>query len=222
MFVLGLLNKLKKGDEPFGILRSKWVGIVFGCLMIFMVAGLVYAFVQEHGKVNGTTFKVSSQPVAEGGVPTAGNQNLKLLQNLIGATTANNLADQIPGPVFQDINTAWKDKSLVKVYNSGTKTLKLVSSAEYASDPNTLRDDIFVKISQWNDNNKNGKFEETELGESYGYDSVLRMKNDTFELGNLNAGDVRGFVMEFDGTGLSETNASQEAVYNFLINGEEI
>jgi hypothetical protein len=222
MLVVNLINKFKKGDELFGFFSSKWVGITLGCLTLLMAAGLVYAFVQEYGKVSGTTFRVSSDPVVEGGVPIAGNQSLKLLQSLTGSTTANNLADQVPGPIFQNINTAWKGKALLKVYNSGTKTLKLISSAEYNSDPNTLRDDIFVKVSEWDDKNNNGKFEDNEIGDSYGYNSVLRMKNDTFNLGNLSAGDVKGFVMEFDGTGLSETNASQEAIYDFIINGEEI
>ena len=144
------------------------------------------------------------------------------MKDLAGSTGTANLTDETTGPTFENITTAWKDKVLLKVYNQGEKSLKLVSKADYANDPNTLRDDIFVKVYAWQDANNNGTFETGEAGDQYGYDSILRMKNDTFNLGNLSAGTMKGLVMEFDGTGLSSANADQTAVYDFIISGEEI
>lgn len=204
------------------IVKTKWIGVTFSIVGLLLVSGMVYAFIQENGKVKGTTFKVSSTPEQiEGGV-TDSNENLKLLIDLVGLTDESNLTDEVNGPTFEDISTVWKDKVLLKLYNQGDKPLNLASTADYIDDANTLRDDIFIRVSAWNDTNANGSLEFGEIGEEYGYDTILRMKNDTFNLGSLNPGAVKGLVMEFDGTGLSNANAEQMAVYDFMITGEEI
>lgn len=188
---------------------------------LLILSGAVYAFIQENGKVKGTTFKVSSNPGQgnEGG--TSGNASLKLLKVLNGGTSATNLVDEFEGPTFENITAAWKDKVLLKVHNSGQKSLKLVSKADYANDPNTLRDDLYIKIYEWMDNG-DGVLQNSEIGSVYGYDTILRMKNDTFNLDTISPGATKSFIMEFDGSGLSEANADQTAVYDFIISGEEI
>ena len=201
---------------------KKWMAVIFTVAGLLILSGTVYAFIQENGKVKGTTFKVSSTPgqeIEEGG--SSGNANLKLLKILSGGLGSDNLVDEVEGPTFNNITAAWKDKVLLKVHNKGQKILKLQSKAEYINDPDTLRDDIYIKISEWTDNG-DGILQTNEIGKVYGYDSVLRMKNDTFNLETISAGGVKSFVVEFDGSGLSEANANQTATYDFLISGEEV
>jgi|LakMenE01Jun11ns_1017448.scaffolds.fasta_scaffold9908064_2 hypothetical protein len=202
--------------------RKKVLVISFALIFLLSIGSAVYAFIQENGKVKGTTFKVSSTPVQGGSGGADLNNNLKLLKDLAGTTGTTNLTDELAGPTFENLNTAWKDSYPMKLYNQGEKPLKLISAAEYVNDQYTLRDDIFVKISAWNDVNNNAGAEPSEIGSSYGYNSILRMKNDTFNLGNINPGEVRGVILEFDGTGLSESNAGQTAMFDFVIKGEEI
>ena len=202
--------------------RKKFVITMFGLLILFSLGTAVYAFIQENGKVKGTMFKVSSTPVQGGSGGADLNNSLKLLKNLAGDTGSTNLTDELAGPTFENLNTGWKDGMPLKIYNQGEKMLKLVSTADYANDPYTLRDDIFVKISAWNDANNNAGVEPSEIGASYGYNSILRMKNDTFNLGNINPGEVKGIILEFDGAGLSEANAGQNATFDFVVKGEEV
>ena len=218
---MNIYRYLKTVDKS---VYKKLSAVVFTVAGLLILSGTVYAFIQENGKVKGTTFKISSTPGQgnEGdGSGSNGNANLKLVKVLAGGLGTDNLVDEVEGPTFNNITADWKDKVLLKVHNKGQKTLKLLSKAEYINDPDTLRDDIFIKISEWNDNS-DGILQTNEIGKVYGYDSVLRMKNDTFNLENILAGSTKSFVVEFDGSGLSEANANQTAIYDFLISGEEI
>ena len=152
---------------------------------------------------------------------TAGNTALKFLLNVSGSTESSNLTDTVAGPVLDNIDSIWSDVILLKLYNKGTTPLNVVSKAEYINDPNTLRDDIFVKAVAWNDANNNGVLDSGEEGVSYGYDTILRWRNDTFPVGLLGSGEVKGVALKFDGTGVTDSNIGQSAVYDFVFTGVE-
>ncbi len=189
------------------IITLSFISIVQGTSAIF----------EETVKVAGTTFSVGDGGTTEEPANTA----LKVLADASQTATESNLVDTIQGPSFEGITEEWSDQFSVKVYNKGDSTLDLVSKVDYISDPDVLRDDIYVEVLAWNDNNSNGIVDEGELGESYGYDTILRMRNDTFNLGSIEPEETRGFVMKFDGTGISETNNGMQATYDFLITGTD-
>lgn len=179
------------------------------------------AVLQESVKVAGTSFSVGTGTGTGGGGggTTTGNTSLKILTNLTGGTNTSNLSDSVAGPTFTNVGPDWMDNFPVKVYNKGTVPLNLVALADYINDPDVLRDDIYVKIVEWNDSDNDGLVDTGEEGQTYGYDTILRLRNDTFGLGTINPSQQRGFVMKFDGTGVSEANANMNAIYDFVVTG---
>lgn len=178
------------------------------------------AVLQESVGINGASFTVGTGTSSGGsGTTPTGNTSLKMLIDLSGSTADSNLSDNINGPEFTNIGPDWLYELPVKVYNKGSGNLSLVASASYVNDPDVLRDDIFVKITEWNDQNNNGVVEQGEEGQILGYDTVLRLRNDTYNLGQIDPSQTRGYIFEFDGTGVSEANAGMSAVYDFLITG---
>jgi hypothetical protein len=183
------------------------------------LVGITSAAFEEKVSVLGTSFTVGemgSEPA-----PVSSNTALKILKNNSGTSDGTNLSDTVNGPAFNDINQTWTQTFPVKLFNKGTKTLTLVSGATYVSDPDTLRDDLFVEILDWNDTNNNGTVENSELGTSHGHDTILRMKNDTFQMGDIELNSVKGYVLRFDGSGLSEANVGKTAVYDFIFTAVE-
>lgn len=170
---------------------------------------------EETVTVAGSSFTVGT----ETGAGVDNNTALKFLVNLGGTVESSNLTDTINGPDFENIDSAWSDVVLVKINNSGSQLLDLVSKAVYINDPNTLRDDIYVNVMAWDDVNNNGLLEEGEEGVSYGYDTILRWRNDTFSLGSIEPESTRGFVLRFDGGGVTDANFGQSAVYDFEFTG---
>lgn len=187
--------------------------IALSVLAIFQATS---AALQETVKVAGTSFGVSSD-VTGGIVDT--NTALKLFANLEGTASGSNLVDSVAGPSFSNMTTSWTDNYLVKVHNKSASPMDLIAMSEYINDPDTLRDDIYVEIVEWDDVNSNGQLDDGEEGASHGYDTILRLKNDTFNLGSIAANQTKGFAFKFDGSGLSEANQSMNAVYDFLIKG---
>ncbi len=178
------------------------------------------AVFEETVKVAGNSFSVAT--IFEGGgggTPGTSNTALKILKNLsLGAETSN-LADTVPGSTFENISPTWVAESPLKIHNDGTTALDVVASADYVSDVNTLRDDIYIEISAWNDANNNGAVDAGEEGDSFGRDTILRMKNDTFPMGEIAAGETKGYLLRFDGAGLTEVNKGMSAVYDFTFTG---
>ena len=178
------------------------------------------AVFEETVKVAGNSFSVATTfDDGGGGTPGTSNAALKILKNLsLGAETSN-LADTVPGSTFENISPTWVAESPLKIHNDGTTALDVVASANYISDVNTLRDDIYIEISAWNDANNNGVVDAGEEGDSYDRDTILRMKNDTFPIGEISAGETKGYLLRFDGAGLTEVNKGMSAVYDFTFTG---
>ncbi|PJA41433.1 hypothetical protein CO178_00185 [candidate division WWE3 bacterium CG_4_9_14_3_um_filter_34_6] len=173
---------------------------------------------EETVTVAGTSFSIASE--FQGGTgPADTNTALKLFKNLAGGTDFENLTDTVEGMNFEDVEPVWRGNFPLKMYNKGLETLDIISAVNYISDVNTIRDDIYVQISVWDDANNNGVFEVTEEGDMLGYDTILRLRNDKFVLGEIAPGETKGFVMKFDGSGITQSNAGQSAVYDFTFTG---
>jgi len=178
------------------------------------------AVFEETVKVAGNSFSVATIfDDGGGGTPTPSNTALKILKDLSLGAQISNLADFVPGSTFENINPTWIAESPLKIHNDGTSVLDVIASADYISDVNTLRDDIYIEISSWDDVNNNGVVEAGEEGDSYGRDTILRMKNDTFPIGEIAAGETKGYLLRFDGSGLTEVNKGMSAVYDFTFTG---
>lgn len=203
-------------------MKNKFIKTAISVFCIMLMAGGVYAAISETVKITGTTFNVGTTFGGGSGGPSETNTMLKMYTDLSGSNADSNLADSVSGPVYNDVNDTWSNDYAVKIYNKGSTNMTLVAKADYIDDPNTLRDDIYVTIIEWNDSNSDGIVDTSELGATYGNDTILRLRNDTFALGSISAGETRGFVYRFDGSGLSEANASQSAIYDFTIIGDAL
>lgn len=182
--------------------------------------GVTSAAFEESVSVLGTSFTIGESTGGSGN-ESGTNTALKILVSNASESQGSNLADTIAGPSFDSITPEWVQSVPIKLYNKGSAVLDIVGSAAYVNDPDTLRDDLFIEILAWNDTNNNGTVEESEIGESYGYDTILRFKNDTFNLGELGAESVKGYVLKFDGSGLSDVNIGKTAVYDFIFTAVE-
>ena len=200
-------------------MRKIFLSLALILLCSVSLFGVAAAAFEEKVSVLGTTFTVGEM----GGVPApvGSNTALKLLKTNSGGSDSGNLADTVNGPAFNDVNQTWTQTFSIKLFNKGDKTLAVSSGATYISDPDTLRDDLFVEILDWNDSNNNGTVEESEIGASHGHDTILRMKNDTFNMGDISPSAVKGYVLRFDGSGLSEANVGKTAVYDFVFTAVE-
>ena len=196
------------------------LSVMIIALSVAAVFSATSAAFEESVKVAGTSFSIGTD-VGESEVLGPANVALKLFDNLGGSASVDNLVDSVPGPDFVGVNDVWTDTYLVKAHNSGDIPLDLVATANYVSDPDELRDDLFIEIIGWDDTNNNGVLDAGEETTSYGYDSILRFKNDTFLLGSIAQDETRGFVLRFDGSGLTEINETMVAEYDFLITGVE-
>ena len=202
--------------------------IIIGGISLFLglaciTAGTLGA-IEETVKVTGASFNIGSavgSGSTGGGTTTGGNSALKIYKSVLGSPVDTNLADSMLAPTFSNMNYAWTDKIPVKLYNKGSKTMNIISKVDYISDPDTLRDDIMAKVVEWNDSNNNGLVDSGEEGQEYGYNTLLRWRNDTFVLGTISPLSTKGLILKFDGTGLSEANANQSAVFDFTFTGVE-
>lgn len=192
-------------------------------IVLLSLAGLFQAtsaVFEETVKVAGTSFSVATSFDGGGGTPsTSPNVALKMLTDLSRGNASSNLSDFVSGASFENISPTWVSVSPIKIYNAGSQSLDVVASANYISDVDTIRDDIFVEISAWDDVNNNGVVDAGEEGDSYGRDTILRLKNDTFPIGEIATGETKGYILRFDGSGLTEINQGMSAVYDFTFTG---
>lgn len=178
------------------------------------------AVFEETVKVAGSSFSVATSFDGGGGPPpTTSNTALKMLRDLSLGPDASNLSDFVPGSSFENISPTWISESSIKMYNAGDELLDVVASSDYISDVDTIRDDIYVEISAWDDSNSNGIVDAGEEGDSFGRDTILRLRNDTFPLGEIASGETKGYILRFDGAGLTEVNQGMSAVYDFTFTG---
>ncbi len=190
-------------------------------VLIGFSGAVVYAAISEKGNVKGTTFKVASSFPDPVPVPSSNNA-LKLINNLTGGTVDSNLVDDLTGPTYDNVSPTWSAFYPMKFYNKSDEILNLVASAEYIDDANTIRDDLYVAIYEWNDVNSNGVYDNGEAGTLFQRDTILRLKNDTFNLGQINGKATKSIVMKFDGEGLSSANFSQQGVFDFVFMGVSV
>lgn len=148
---------------------------------------------------------------------------LYFLKDISNSGEESNLTRVVPAPSYDNVSTAWKESYPVKIKNVKDKELYLVSYAMYSgeSDPDNLRDDLYVKVNAWDDKNSNGKVDSGETGKLYGENSFLRWKNDTFKLDKIKSQETKGFVFTFDGRGLSEANLNKSGKFSFHIEAVE-
>ena len=195
-------------------LLSSLVLISLAAASLFEAATAAF---EETVSVAGTSFTVGT----EVGGNVDSNTALKFLVDVGGAVEASNFADTINGPEFGNIDNLWTESVSIKIHNKGELPLDLISKSNYVNDPDVLRDDIFVEVLAWDDINGDGAFDTGEEGTSYGHDTILRWRNDTFPLGEILGSETKGFVLKFDGSGITDANFGQTAVYDFIFTGVE-
>ena len=185
---------------------------------LLTMIGATYALFEETVKVSGASFHiVSNTDGAIGGV----NTDLKVLVNAGLPAEGANLDDEVPGPVFDTVSRFWVEDYPLKLYNQGEKTLDIVSKSDYISDTNLLRDDLYIEVFAWDDVNGDGIVDNGEIGVSYGHDTIMRWRNDTFLLGQIAPNETKGFVLRFDGSGLTDINIGMQALFDFQFIGTE-
>lgn len=182
-------------------------GVLVLVLLLCSFAGVAYAAFVDKGQVLGSTFSV-------------GSADLKLLRDLSLGADGANLADEIQGPSFSNISSNWTADYLVKLYNNGSSRVTVTTNSDYltANDPDELRQLIYVEIIEWNDANSDGTADETELGVSYGRDTIVKWKTQGFSLGSIDAGAVKGLVVRFSTGTVSDTKQGAVGIFDFEFN----
>ena len=186
------------------VIRNKTYLLMGIITLILTTAGITYAAFGDRGSVLGSTFSV-------------GSADIKLLQDVGLGFEEGNLTDEIPGPTFTGILPYWTTDYLLKIYNNGSDTLHLVSNAYYETinDPEDLRSILFVEPVQWTDSNGNGEVDEGETGASLGKKTLIKWKTEGFDLGNIEIGQVQGYILRFSADNISETKQNASALFDF-------
>ncbi len=181
---------------------------IFKSIGVFVVGmaivTITWAAFSDRGKVLGSSFSV-------------GSSDIKLLENLSGGVSNDNLKDEINGPNFQNITPSWTSDYLIKLYNNGSSALQLASYSNYstANDPDDLRSYIFVEPFSWDDSNNNGIIDSGEEGNTYGKKSIVKWKTEGFDFGTMQVGEIKGLILRFTAGSLSDTKQGKSALYDF-------
>lgn len=186
---------------------------------LLTLIGATYALFEETVQVSSASFKIVSTTDGE---INGGNTDLKILLNTGLASEGANLDDEVPGPIFDSVSKNWTADYPIKLFNNGDKTLEIISKADYVSDVDVLRDDLYIEILTWNDANNNGLVDSGEVGDSFERDTILRWRNDTFILDQIAPNETKGYILRFDGEGLTDINIGMQALYNFEFTGTEV
>lgn len=176
-----------------------------------LIGGLTYAAFMDKGRILGSSFSV-------------GSSDIKLLSDLAGTLDSSNLLDELMGPSFAKIAPYWKQDYPIKIYNNGTDTLDISSTANYetANDPQELRQIIFVEPLDWSDSNNNGAVDEGEISASYGKKTIVKWKTEGFLLGPVNQGETKGYVLRFSTDTISDTKQGATAMFDFEFNAAPV
>jgi hypothetical protein len=188
-------------------------GMVLGITAFAVIGaliGVVYAAFSDKGQVLRSSFSV-------------GNADIKILKDVTGGISEENLADEISGPSFTNIGSNWTHDYLLKLLNNGTYTMQLISTSNYATvnDPDDLRQYIFTELFPWLDTNTNGIVDTDELGESLGRKTVIKWKTEGFDLGSFTPGEIKGFVLRFSTDTISDTKQGKTGVFDFVFDSIE-
>ena len=184
------------------------------CIALLSVTslGIVLAAFSYKNKYVGSTF-------------TIGSAVIKLLKNLSLGPDPSNLADELPGPGFQNIGEGWYHDYPIKIFNGGSSNVKLSSRANYTTvnDPDNLRDIIFVEIFTWNDLNSDGVIDPGEKATTQGAPkSILRWKNDGIEMGQIESGQTRNFILSFFTQMVSDSKQGKTAIFDFEFDSQSL
>ncbi len=173
-------------------------------LFLVAVAGVAIAAFGDKGEVLGSSF-------------TVGSADIKLLKNLAGGTSSDNLVDTLDGPSFSNINPGWTEDYAMKIYNNATTHIQLTSNADYetANDPEELRQIIFVEPFNWNDANNDGLVDDGELGSTFGKKTIVKWKTEGYDLSSVAPGSVKGMILRFSTDAVSDTKQGASAMFDF-------
>lgn len=188
-------------------MRNQLLLYLFTLAVCLSAIGVTYASFGDKGEITGSTFSV-------------GSADIKLLKDLSGGLTSENLVEEMQGPSFTNISPNWIDDYALKIYNNASTQVTLTTNASYetANDPAELRQVIYVEPFIWNDANSDGIVENHELTESFGRKTIIKWKSEGFNLGTLPSGEVKGFVLRFTAPTLSDTKQGASAIFDFEFN----
>lgn len=192
-----------------GSVKKKILLIVI-VISLAILAGVAYAAFADKAEVLGTSV-------------TVGSADIKMLSNLGGGVTADNLVDSKTGPSFENIHSGWTQDYLVKLFNNGTSNLTLTSHSDYltANDPEDLRSILYVEPFDWADSNSNGVVDSGELGLSHARKTVVKWKTEGFSLGALPTGAVNGYILRFSADNISDSKQGASGVFDFSFDAAE-
>ncbi len=175
--------------------------------LLFVGAATKAAF-QSSGTVSDVTFKV-------GGV------DIRLLEDPSQPPSEANLKTSKAGLTFADLYPGWTKDFPLKIYNNGTLSINVNSTASYetANDPSSLREYIFAELFPWEDTNADGVADTDEVGTSLGKKSVVKWKTEGFSLGTLLPGSTTGVLIRFSAGAIPDTKMGQQAKYTFEFSG---
>lgn len=189
-------------------LKMKKSFYIYGSLVLLLLLtlGVTFATFTDKADFAGSSFSVASA-------------DIKLLDVIDAGTSSDNLVDSKPGPQFENITSEWHEDYPVQIYNNATSDVSLESWANYenleVSDEGNLRESIYVTIYDWEDANGDGTPEQDEFGTSYGTKTILRWKNDGFDLGLIPQGEVRSLALRFHTNNLSTAKQGHTLFYDF-------
>jgi hypothetical protein len=173
-------------------------------LTLILVVGVAAAAFGDKGKILGSSFSV-------------GSADIKLLNDLAGGTTPDNLADELAGPSFSNISPYWTQDYPLKIYNNATGHIQLTSNANYetANDPDDLRQIIFVEPINWGDQNHDGIVDDGELGSSFGRKTIVKWKTEGYDLSSVAPGGTKGMILRFSTDSVPDSKQGKSAVFDF-------
>ena len=195
-------------------MKNRKYYLALGSMIVVMGAfmGIAYASFTDQAKFTGSRFSV-------------GSADLKLLNDLAGGTSAENLVDSKPAPNYDSVSPQWQADYLVKVYNNGTQAVTLTSNMDYltANDPGNIREFIYMEPFDWDDVNNNGMYDgETELGSSHTKKAFTAWKSTGFNFGQLDPGTTRSLIMRFSTGSISSSSMGKSGVFDFMFDAVSI
>ena len=169
--------------------------------------GAAYAAFVGKSKILGTSVSV-------------GSADIKLLKDVAGGISAENLVAEKAGPALANIYPGWKQDYLVKLHNNSAAQVSLTSNANYVTDqdPAALRQLLYVQPIPWSDNNSNGLVELDELGTPLERKTIVKWKTEGYNLGNLASGQTMGLVLRFSADSIPDTKQGTSGVFDFEFN----
>lgn len=172
--------------------------------VFLLISGVGYALFGDRVEILGTSVSVASA-------------DLKLLKELTGGTSSDNLVDSKQGPNFVNITPNWRQYYGVKIFNNGNSNLSLTSFADYetTNDVDELRQIIYIEPFKWDDVNSDGLVTDDELGTSFGKKTIVKWKTEGYILDTIETGDVLSYALRFSTDAISDSKQGSTAIFDF-------